>query len=40
MRVIELRAENVKEKDFQCWIEIVGDGDGSAVVIEDGSVVA
>lgn len=27
-----------KEHDFQVWIEIVGDGDGTGVIIEDGSV--
>lgn len=27
-----------KEHDFQVWIEIVGNGDGSGVVIEDGEV--
>ncbi|SDK80501.1 AAA family ATPase [Arthrobacter sp. ok362] len=28
-----------KEHDFQVWIEMVGDGDGRGIVIEDGSVV-
>lgn len=27
-----------KENDFQVWIEMVGDGDGRGIIIEDGSV--
>jgi flagellar biosynthesis chaperone FliJ len=27
-----------RENDFQVWIEMVGDGDGRGIVIEDGSV--
>lgn len=29
-----------KENDFQVWIEMVGDGDGRGIVIEDGEVKA
>lgn len=28
-----------REHDFQVWIEMVGDGDGRGIIIEDGSVV-
>jgi energy-coupling factor transporter ATP-binding protein EcfA2 len=27
-----------REHDFQVWIEVVGDGDGRGIVIEDGSI--
>jgi hypothetical protein len=27
-----------RENDFQVWIEMVGDGDGRGIVIEDGEV--
>jgi predicted ABC-type transport system involved in lysophospholipase L1 biosynthesis ATPase subunit len=27
-----------RENDFQVWIEMVGDGDGRGIIIEDGSV--
>lgn len=27
-----------KENDYQVWLEVVGDGDGRGIVIEDGSV--
>ena len=32
--------EQVKEQDFQLWIEVVNPDDTSAVIIEDGQVAA
>lgn len=31
-------AEMADAHDFQVWIEVVGDGDGTAIIIEDGEV--
>lgn len=35
---LALVEEVAKANDFQVWIEMVGDGDGRGIVIEDGSV--
>lgn len=35
---LALVEEVAKENDFQVWIEMVGDGDGRGIIIEDGSV--
>lgn len=35
----ELIAEMATENDYQVWVEQVGGGDGTGIVIEDGEVV-
>lgn len=35
---LKLVAEFADKHDYQIWLEIVGEGDGSGIVIEDGSV--